>query len=184
MEIKLIPVNKKDRDEMRWLRGLFESAFPPEERPPFGALRRRAKENVDWLLIEADGERAGFFYVLAKGDLYYLLFFAVDEKTRGRGIGTGALLQVIKRYQDKRLFLSIERVDEEGAENAEERIRRKNFYLRNGFSETGKLAREGKVVYEVLGINKPYVGRGEYKELVGGWMGRIMRRVVKLELYE
>ena len=184
MEIKLRPVNKKDRAEMKRMKKLFLTAFPPEERPPFRVLKRRAKENVDWLAIEADGETAGFFYTLKRKDLYYLMFFAVEEKMRGRGIGEAALLQAIKRYSDKRLFLSIERPYEQGAENAETRKRRKAFYLRCGFSETGREAREGSVIYEVLGINEPYVERDEYIAIMKEWVPLFVRLTLKLDLYE
>ena len=70
------------------------------------------------------------------------------------------------------------------ADNAETRKRRKAFYLRCGFSETGREAREGSVIYEVLGINEPYVGRDEYIAIMKEWVPLFVRLTLKLDLYE
>ena len=52
-------------------------------------------------------------------------------------------------YNDKRLFLNIEKV-ERSADNYEQRVKRKRFYEKNGFINTD-FEIEGKdIVYEIL----------------------------------
>ena len=62
------------RAEMKWVKALFLSAFPPEERPPFFIMRMRARHYTDWWLIQSGGKNAGFFYVIRDERLAYLFF--------------------------------------------------------------------------------------------------------------
>ncbi|MCD7769424.1 MAG: hypothetical protein LUH36_04815, partial [Oscillospiraceae bacterium] len=70
----------------------------------------------------------------------YLLFFAVSGELRARGYGTAALKALFRRYEGLPIALDFEPVDE-AAENNAQRIRRKAFYLRSGFHETGLYTR-------------------------------------------
>lgn len=91
---------------------------------------------ADILAIEAGGRLAGFFVVLKHRDLALVDYFAIHPDIRGGGIGSTALGQLCKLYRGKRLFLEIE-APLANTPNYEQRIRRKNFYHRNGFTDTG-----------------------------------------------
>ena len=155
------------RAEMKWVKALFLSAFPPEERPSFFIMRLRARHYTDWWLIQSGGKNAGFFYVIRDERLAYLFFFAVDEAFRGRGIGSEALRKLIKLYEGKTFFLAIEPLDET-ADNYDMRVRRLNFYQRNGLRRLNQWIREGPVVYDVLGVGEK-VQREDYHRLIRSW---------------
>ena len=172
----------RDRREMKWMKALFISAFPPEERPPFYVMRRQAKHNVDWWKI-LDGERlAGFFYVLRGGGLAYVFHFAVHPDFRGRGVGTAAVRALMRQYAGDNLFLAIERIDP-AAENYAERVRRKNFYLRCGLRDLNQHVQEGEVVYELLGTGGR-ITNAAYRALIDPWLPRFYRRRVKMEILD
>jgi len=56
-------------------------------------------------------------------------------------------------YADKYLVVDFEMLDE-NAPNNEQRKRRKDFYLRNGFKETGRGLRYFGVDYEIMSTGK------------------------------
>ncbi len=160
---------KADKQEQNRIRGLFLSAFPWVERPPFFLMKRHARRNVDWWSIYQDEVWAGFFYVIRDEKNAYVSFFAIDPAMRGKGCGTEAVARLIQQYGGKCLFLAIEPV-EEGAENYSQRVSRRNFYLRCGLSPLGKYIQEGPVVYELLGIGGDVQDR-DYRALMGRWLG-------------
>ena len=170
---------RRDKAEMRWIRTLFLTAFPPEERPPFWVLRRLAGNGVDWRKIVAEGEDAGFFYILTGEKTAYIFFFAVRPELRGRHIGTEALKTLLQEYEEQTVFLAIEPVEED-VPNPEERIRRKEFYIRCGFRPTGQRLREGKMVYEVLGTAP--APEAEYRRIMRRWMGPAVSRLIPMEI--
>ena len=74
-------------------------------------------------------------FIITHGDLSFLLYLAVAEGSRGMGYGTRALDEVKRMSADRRLFLNIEPLDED-SDNMAQRMSRKRFYERNGFSST------------------------------------------------
>lgn len=160
---------RADKQEQARIRKLFLSAFPRVERPPYFLLKRHAKRNVDWWSIFQDDVWAGFFYVIRDAQNAYVSFFAIDPAMRGKGCGTEAVMQLIRQYAGKCLFLAIEPV-EEGAENYSQRVSRRNFYLKCGLSPQGKSIQEGPVIYELLGVGGD-VRDETYRSLMGRWLG-------------
>lgn len=116
---------------------LYERSFPKNEKFSFYALARRyRKGDVEFLSIVEDGAFAGLM-IMAENDGSCLLnYFAVNERSRGRGYGGQALALLKERIGGNDLFLDIELVSTD-AKNVEQRERRKAFYVRNGFLETG-----------------------------------------------
>lgn len=111
---------------------LYLSAFPSVERKPFSLLRQKSQEGqVEILAIESlEGDFLGLAITVLHQDLVLLDYFAIAPIMRGRNIGSKALGLLKERYSGRRLLLEIEDTEEE-AENKSERIRRKEFYLRN-----------------------------------------------------
>lgn len=120
----------------REVRELYTSAFPKYERLPFFVLRLlTARKGCDITAYYADGVFAGFTYNATKGDVLYLMFFAVNSALRGKGYGSAILAYLKEQNPSKSIVLNIELLDE-NAENYEERVRRFCFYERNGFHDT------------------------------------------------
>lgn len=123
------------------LKKLYEEAFPVNERPlsmdailafldqiPCDLLGVYPDENPD--------EFAGFFFGIKGEDGIYGVYYATRPELRSTGIGGKAFKAILEYYEDKPFWFSYESTFEE-SENAEQRERRRNFYLRNGFHETG-----------------------------------------------
>lgn len=106
----------------------------------------------------------------------------MDDALRAKGYGSRILKMLRRIYSDKRLFLAREQLDDT-ADNREERIHRRDFYMRNGFSDMGVRLREGPVIYDVMGIGGK-VSPAEYDKLIRSWAGEILYRVVKMEIIE
>lgn len=179
MELQLVQI-QNDKQEMKWIRRLFVSAFPREERPPFFMMRRGVKRGSQWWKITADGQNAGFFYVISDTETAYVFYFAILPEYRGQHIGTQALQMLITKYEGRILYLAIEPIEQE-APNLQERINRKNFYLRCGLLETGLSIREGGVTYEVLGTSERISSEG-YLALMKNWGGWYLR-IIPMELF-
>ena len=68
---------------------------------------------------------------------------------RSKGYGKQALEEFKKLYKDYQLVLDLELIDK-NAKNNEQRIKRKNFYIKNGYKETGKGVYYFGVYYVIL----------------------------------
>lgn len=140
---------------LQWLRiyRLYQSAFPRDEKKPFCIIRKMQKKGkTDVWYFEKDGRYLGFATTINGETKILIDYLAVKKKLRGRGIGTEMLGLLFDKYRDKGVFLEIERVDV-NAKNANERIKRKQFYLSSGLEELGVEASVFGVGMELLGKN-------------------------------
>ena len=121
-----------DTATLEKIRLLYEKSFPVSEKKPFNLmLKKRESDEMEFLAITDDGgEFLGLAIMVIYGDIVLLDYFAIEEKSRGRGVGGCVLPMLRKRYTGKRLILEIEDPDEQGAENTAERVRRLDFYRR------------------------------------------------------
>lgn len=115
------------------LKKLYHNTFPACERKPWALIRQKCRQGfMQVLSIEDDaGSFLGLAIIILYKDIALLDYFAVAPQYRGQSIGTNALQALRKRYAGYRLLLEIEDPDAP-ADNTAERIRRKDFYLRNG----------------------------------------------------
>lgn len=127
-----------DCDDRTILESINKEAFPPSEYMPTKEMFDFAKNtNSDILGIYDNKILVGFILFLKNEECGYIFFLAIDKKYRSNGYGGEALKILAAKYPNLQIILDFEEIDEK-AENAEQRIRRKNFYLRNGFCETGR----------------------------------------------
>lgn len=77
------------------------------------------------------------------------MFLAVDKNIRSKGYGSKILEEMQSLYPSNKIIISIERCDVE-ATNINDRIRRKNFYLKNGYIDTEYLIELSKVEQEII----------------------------------
>lgn len=122
--------------DMKFILELYQQAFPEVERKPFSVIERKAAMGfMEILAIKEDSQRVGLAITAMEESMVLLDYFAIAEDCRGQGEGSEALMLLQALYSDKQFFLEIEEPDET-AENQEQRLRRKAFYLRNGMRET------------------------------------------------
>ncbi len=126
------------QNEQHWeaIRTLYERAFPASEKKPFPLMLQKEKEgSMEFLAILSEsGDFCGFIINILHADLLLLDYFAIAEEKRGCGIGSQGLALLRQRYPHRRLLLEIEDPNEMGAANLQERIRRRDFYRRNGWN--------------------------------------------------
>ena len=119
---------------------LYRSAFPRSERKPFGmilSMHRRGK--TDMWVLKCGGRFAGFAATINDSDLILLDYLAVPGKLRGLGIGSRLLDALKRHYAGKGLFVEIESAFE-ASPNRKERIRRRQFYTKNGMQSAQVMA--------------------------------------------
>ncbi len=108
--------------------------FPSAELKPRQALRSQLKSGLStgWLL-QADGQEAGYAFVLADPSIPVVLldYLAVDRRGQGDGSAFLALLQ--QEYPQGMIVEAEDEVPGDSDEENEVRRRRMSFYRRAGF---------------------------------------------------
>ncbi|MBE6856463.1 MAG: GNAT family N-acetyltransferase [Ruminococcus sp.] len=135
-EIQLRIITQNSPDKAR-LEAINEEAFPVNERNSIDDLFASGGDgNLDIIGIYTDDELSGFFAVRKFGRIRYMAYFAVCSEKRSMGIGSKALHLLKDFYPCCQIINEFEAPDEMDENNAV-RLRRRDFYLRNGFCETG-----------------------------------------------
>lgn len=172
-----IKENKKISKEIK---ELYESSFPEDEQVPFMILKHNAKKtNADLYAIYDKDCFIGMLSTVYYKDIVFLWYLAIKEEYRGKGYGTKVLKDCQNRYNNKRIILNVEEV-EESYSDYEERFRRRQFYIRNKFISCGFKTDEYHVIYEMLyyGGNVTY---DEYKALIISHSGKaVFNKIYKL----
>lgn len=128
------------------VRRLYEASFPKSEKKPFGfIMKKRKKGFFDVLSIEDDEKHfCGLAIMMLSGGRALLDYLAIAPHCQGTGLGSRSLQEIRERYGEDKVVVEIESTleldgvsegeaadtTEKGA--ADERLRRKAFYLRNG----------------------------------------------------
>lgn len=134
-----------DHPDIPALKKLYEEAFPVSERPVSmdDIIANLDQMPCDLLGVypeETPDEFAGFFFGIRGENCVYGVYYATRPELRSTGIGGKAFQAILKYYEDIPFWFSYESTFEE-SDNALQRERRRNFYLRNGFHETGWFAK-------------------------------------------
>ena len=118
------------------IRQLYENAFPEEEQIPWNDLMRLIGEmHLDFTAYYDGDIFVGFTIIYPRPSFTWYWYFAVRDELRGKGYGQQILDNVIERYKGQTTVFDMESPRQECA-NSEQRMRRHNFYLRNGFRDT------------------------------------------------
>lgn len=180
MEVELDKIAKSD---YKIVKKLYLSAFPKNERPPFFMLKAGVKKGAGDFFVARDGELfVGFAYTVIYKDLAYLFYFAIDDALRGKGYGSAVLTELKRIYGEKRFFLAREMLDKD-APNYDERVKRREFYLKNGFTDLPIKIKEVSVTFDVMGIDCT-VKKEEYDAMMTAFCGKLIRRFVDMRLIE
>lgn len=141
-----------DRKDKRFMKKLYISAFPKCERFPFWLLVRCSKSsNVSFKPIVYKGIAVGIIFMVKYDNINYVMYLAIKEELRGMGYGSEIVKDLVSRGI---VILSIEKPDEA---NTDSKIKRRNFYLRNGMYDTGYTYVDKGVEYSVLSSDKDFL---------------------------
>lgn len=134
-----------DHPDVPALKKLFEEAFPVSERPMDMDAILLMVDQIPCDLLgvyqdDAPDTFVGFFFGIRGESSVYGVYYATDPELRSTGIGSKAFKAILEYYDDIPFWFSYESTFEE-SDNAEQRERRRKFYLKNGFYETGWFAK-------------------------------------------
>ena len=143
------------------LRALYERAFPENERRPFDEMIREPTSFLEPLAIWDGAQCVGLACLLNGDKISHIIYLAIEDSLRGRGYGSAALATIHAAKPGRRIMVDIER-DSAAASNRTQRQKRKQFYLRNGYSETPVRYRWRGEDYEIL-VYGGALSRADYK---------------------
>ena len=169
-------------DQKPWkkIKEIYFEAFPKAERKPFFTIRHSVKSGRLILLTAMESnELKGFIMAVPYKDTVMVDYLAVSKKTRSNGTGSKLLQEVIHLFPGKKTVLLIEELDD-SASNREQRIARRNFYFKNGFSSSNihVTGRNGHM--ELLNFGGK-ISTQEYLDLQRYALGWLMFKMSKIK---
>ena len=139
---------------------LYYRSFPKNERRPFPELAENRLGNTEVVCFYDNNTFVGMACLLNGSAISHIIYIAIDESLRGHGYGSKALELLHKSNSEKRIMVDIE-VPDISAENNEQRIMRKKFYLRAGYEETPVKYEWRGEKYEILSY-RGQISQAEY----------------------
>ena len=133
MEIRKIDTISDPRYSL--VTALYEEAFPDHERKDLKYLLKPGQKFGEIYSILDETEWLGFACFLNSIGISHIIYFAIRPELRNQGYGASALRLLVNQKKGQRVIVDLEEVEEQSS-NREQRIKRKEFYLRNGFEET------------------------------------------------
>jgi len=104
---------------------------------------------------------AGFYSAVKSNKIISILYLAIEENMRDKGIGTIILSEIKHRHKEKIIILDVESPKDD-ADNESQRLSRKHFYYKNGFIDTGITYIWKDVEYQIMSYNGTITNK-EYK---------------------
>ena len=155
LKSKLVTSKSKDINKIK---KIFKGSFPKEERMPFFLMLLLTKiQSMEFISFYDGDTLCGFVYMVSNQNVTFIIYLAVDEELRSKGYGSCIISDVQKLYPNNKIVLYIDQSDVEALDK-EQRIKRKNFYIRNNFKESGYLVQSTpKVLQEVLVKNGDFI---------------------------
>ncbi len=148
---------------------LYRGSFPEIERLSEDALLDlTATDGVELTSYLGGGTLRGMSYTVEGPGILYLVYLAVDPESRSMGHGSEILSSLRERHPNSVIVLNMEPLDP-GSENSEQRIRRMDFYKRNGFRDTGYILGDDTQVFTVVASGEGF-SPDAYLEVVGRLM--------------
>lgn len=163
------------------IKKIYLESFPKRERKPFLSLRYSAATGKTQIFTVSDKNKvAGFAVLIPYHDMVMVDYLAVSQKIRSRGTGSKLLQEICRYFSDRRMVLLIERLDEQ-ADNKEQRIARRKFYLKNGFTSSGIFIKGTSGDMEIPNFGEK-VSPEEYLILQRYALGKLFFQLSKIEV--
>ncbi len=148
---------------------LYRGSFPEMERMSEDTLLDLAEtDGVEFASYLDDGTLRGMTYTIEGPGILYLVYLAVDPGSRSMGHGSAILSSLRGRYPDSVIVLNVEPLDP-GSENIGQRIRRMDFYIGNGFHDTGYVLGDDAQEFTVVASGEGF-SPDAYLDVVGRLM--------------
>ena len=137
-----------------------------------------APENMTLRAYYDNDEFIGFTNCIIYKDLCYLFFLAVDDNKRHQGYGSKILSIIKETYKDKVILLCFEEVDDSYEDNSN-RIKRREFYYKNGFKDHPLKTIEYGVRYDTVYIGSHTISFEDYRKMYISQFGDFVKKIVK-----
>ena len=148
------------------LRRLYETAFPEEEQIPWDDLMHLVDAiPLDFTAYYDDATPLGFTIVYPRKSFNWFWYFAVPVELRGKGVGQKILSQLIEKYKGCTTILDMES-PEQVCKNQAVRRRRHDFYLRNGFRDTGVGRSFSGIDYTIMIMGEGTFTMKDYDDII------------------
>lgn len=171
------PISRK-LPEFKLIWKLYRQTFPVIERTPTPLLYiLRHRKISRFMAFYEDGAFCGFTFLVIHKSVTFICFLAVSETMRSKGSGSKMLNWIANEYPNNTLVLNIEDVDHHFT-NYEQRLRRYNFYAKNGFKDSGYYEGSKRIPYDILYRGETFP-MDEYLETVS----KMSFGLVKLRLH-
>ncbi len=116
---------------------IYEAAFPPNERNPLTVMQERIASGRNQLFVAEEVEVVfmALLWPLAGSAFTLLDYLATASGARGHGWASRFLEKIFADFRARAEFLILEVEDPDFGSNREERLRRIEFYRKNGALE-------------------------------------------------
>lgn len=171
--------------EQQWpeIREIYMEAFPKRERKPYFILRHSVRKGKAMIMTACEeGKLLGFTVLIPYKDMVMVDYLAVSSKIRSRGTGSRLMEEVCARFPDKKIVLLIERLND-AADNREQRIARRRFYLKNGFTSSELMINGASGEMEVMNFGGKVSG-ADYMSLQKYALGNLFFRLSGIRLLD
>ena len=126
MTLTLMPLTP-DHPDLPGVMALMVRAFPENERLPAAFLFDPGDGSRDFLAIHEGDTLCGFISLLSWRDITHIMFFAVAEDMRSRGVGTQALRMLRTQKPGARIIADVEAEDPAAPNQARRGLSGKRF---------------------------------------------------------
>lgn len=156
MFLKGVIVDKNFKD-LKLLETITKQSFPQEEyvAPEIIIKMAEKDKNIFYLALYDNENLVGYVVVKLYKMYCYLFFLAISPDYRSNGYGSKAIDFIKNQFKDYKHIVDFEMVDET-AENNEERIKRRNFYIKNGYKPTGMFLKYLNLSFEIFTMNDDF----------------------------
>ncbi len=163
------------------VKAIYKEAFPKKERFLFAFFEKRASDGkADFYSYWFEDILVGFTYALKNENYVYVFYLAVKKEERGKDYGREILNQIKEKYKDKVVCLAIEPLDID-AKDYNQRVKRKLFYQKNGFTSQIERMEYAGEKYEIMSCNG-VVTDYEYNTLLKSWLGSFLFPFFKVKI--
>ncbi len=161
-----------DSPDLTLLESINEEAILENERVALTDLLATGTDgNLELTGIYLNDEPVGFYAARSYKAILYLACLAVRADLRGKGIGSAALKKIIGSHPKQKVIVEFE-APRDGTDENDLRVRRKQFYLRNGFFETNCFSAYHETEFEI-GCSDPLFDLAEYGEFLD-WLASVI----------
>jgi len=183
LSINLRPLNQND-DNYTKVIDLYKEAFTTAQRIPTWVLKLKLRKGkAGFNVLYENDTWIGLIYTTKFEDIVLIHFLAICESFRSGGYGSKVMDAMKVMHGEKRIVLNIEKLDPQ-EKNFEQRVKRKAFYEKNGFSSSGYFVKEPGEELEMLifggCITKEEI-EAMYKDLFGSIIDFLLRpKIIKV----